>query len=218
VNRVLGSLLIGIVLASVASSVFALPVNIPAIVPNLERASVLVPESDLAQPVMPDSRMDAIGLDIFAPRSSQVMPKQDTVDYVVVRKKERKLLLYAGDALIKSYPIALGKNPVGQKQREGDSRTPEGVYTLDWRNPDSRFYRSIHVNYPNQKQLKHARAQGIDPGGEIMIHGQPSDWTERIALTFGGKDWTEGCIAVENQAMQEIWNLVADNTLIEIMP
>ncbi len=217
-NRLLGSLCIGAVLSIVVSSVSALPVNIPAIVPNLERATVLTPATDLAQPVMEDTRMDPIGLEIFAPRSSQARPTQDQIDYVVVRKKERRLLLYAGDALIKSYPIALGKNPIGQKQREGDSRTPEGVYTLDWRNPNSRFYRSIHVNYPNQKQLKQARAKGIDPGGEIMIHGQPSDWTERIALTFGGRDWTEGCIAVENQAMQEIWNLVADNTLIEIMP
>lgn len=165
-----------------------------------------------------DIRIDPIGQQIFAPRMSTSGQKKDQVDYVVVHKKERKLFLYAGDVLIKSYPIALGKQPVGQKQREGDSRTPEGIYTLDWRNPNSRFFRSIHIDYPNQKQIQHARAQGIDPGGEIMIHGQPSDWKERIALTFASRDWTEGCIAVENQAMLEIWNLVADNTLIEIKP
>lgn len=203
---------------ALTGSVSALPVNVPVIVPNLERPPVQSDQSELTQRTIEDTSMDPIALQVFAPRSSKPMPKKDKVDYVVVRKKERRLFLYAGNSLIKSYPIALGKNPVGQKQREGDSRTPEGIYTLDWRNPNSRFFRSIHVDYPNQQQIQQARAKGIDPGGEIMIHGQPSDWRERIALTFGGRDWTEGCIAVENQAMLEIWNLVADDTLIEIMP
>ena len=105
-----------------------------------------------------------------------------------------------------------------QKIKEGDSRTPEGLYTLDWRNPNSKFFRSIHVSYPNLKQSKSAREAGIDPGGEIMIHGQPSNWSERIKLTFKGPDWTEGCIALENQDMIELWNLVPDGTAIKIDP
>ncbi len=140
------------------------------------------------------------------------------VDYVLVKKGERKLFLYAGPDLVKSYNIALGKQPVGQKQKEGDSRTPEGLYTLDWRNPNSKFYRSIHVSYPNISQKRSAKEAGIDPGGEIMIHGQPNDWSERIRLTFADKDWTEGCIALENQDMIEVWDLVKDGTPIEIKP
>jgi len=140
------------------------------------------------------------------------------VDYVVVKKRERKLFLYAGPDLVKSYSIALGKEPKGQKQREGDSRTPEGIYTLDWRNPHSKFYRSIHVSYPSISQERTAKEAGIDPGGAIMIHGQPNDWSERIKLTFAHKDWTEGCIALENQDMIEVWDLVKDGTPIEIKP
>ena len=140
------------------------------------------------------------------------------VDYVVVKKSERKLFLYAGANLVKSYNIALGQQPKGQKQKEGDSRTPEGLYTLDWRNPHSKFYRSIHVSYPNSSQARSAKEAGIDPGGAIMIHGQPSDWSERIKLTFAHKDWTEGCIALENQDMIEVWDLVKDGTPIEIKP
>ena len=128
-------------------------------------------------------------------------PRQINVDYVLVRKKERLLYLYSGNEAVKVYPIALGKQPEGHKQKEGDSRTPEGIYTLDWRNPNSRFFRSIHVSYPNKNQLLAATEAGIDPGGEIMIHGQPSDWSERVKLTFKEQDWTEGCIALENQDM-----------------
>lgn len=145
-------------------------------------------------------------------------PKQINVDYVLVRKKERLLYLYSGNEAVRVYPIALGKQPLGHKQEEGDSRTPEGIYTLDWRNPNSRFFRSIHVSYPNINQLMAATEAGIDPGGEIMIHGQPSDWSERIKLTFKQQDWTEGCIALENQDMIEVWNLVSDGTPIKIEP
>ncbi len=145
-------------------------------------------------------------------------PFNRTVNYVHVKKKARELALYSDDIMVKSYRIALGKHPDGQKIKEGDSRTPEGLYTLDWRNPNSKFFRSIHVSYPNLKQSKSAREAGIDPGGEIMIHGQPSNWSERIKLTFKGPDWTEGCIALENQDMIELWNLVPDGTAIKIDP
>ena len=140
------------------------------------------------------------------------------VDYVLVKKRERKLYLYSEDQIIKSYKIGLGKQPDGQKQEEGDSRTPEGLYTLDWRNPNSKFFRSIHVSYPNVVQTRTAKEAGINPGGAIMIHGQPNDWSERIKLTFSSQDWTEGCIALENQDMIEVWDLVRDGTPIKIDP
>ena len=148
----------------------------------------------------------------------KVEPSIAPVDYVVVKKSKRKLFLYAGADLVKSYSIALGKQPKGQKEREGDSRTPEGLYILDWRNPHSKFFRSIHVSYPSVSQARNAKEAGIDPGGAIMIHGQPNDWSERIKLTFAHKDWTEGCIALENQDMIEVWDLVKDGTPIEIKP
>ena len=162
--------------------------------------------------------LDPIAMQLFTPRMDERVKVHEKINYVVVRKQDRKLDLYAGSKIIKSYNIALGQQPIGQKFQEGDSRTPEGIYSLDWRNPNSRFFRSIHVDYPNEKQMKEAKAKGINPGGEIMIHGQPSDWDERIELTFRKKDWTEGCIALENQDMMEVWNLVEDNTVIHIKP
>jgi murein L,D-transpeptidase YafK len=137
-------------------------------------------------------------------------------DKVLVLKNERRLLLLRGEAVLKSYKVALGREPEGYKVREGDGRTPEGRYVLDWRNPKSRFYRSIHVSYPNLRDAARARALRVPPGGEIMIHGEPN------GLGFVGKlldwDWTEGCIAVTNEAMDEIWQAVDNGTPIEIRP
>ena len=163
---------------------------------------------------------DEFYLEIFAPKETAVQEEaiNPYADYVLVRKHERKLYLYSGDVVIKSYDISLGKEPEGHKQQEGDSRTPEGTYTLDWRNPNSKFFKSIHVSYPTLQQTRVAREAGVSPGGAIMIHGQPNDWAERIRLTFAHTDWTEGCIAVENQDMLEIWDLVQDGTPITIEP
>jgi murein L,D-transpeptidase YafK len=136
---------------------------------------------------------------------------------LVVKKSARKLFLFAGDELLRSYEVALGKNPVGHKERRGDYRTPEGKYLLDWRNPQSRFYRSIHISYPNENDRRRAAAMGVDPGGSIMIHGVPNRYRDdqEFLISF---NWTEGCIAVTNKDMEEIWALVADNTPIEILP
>ena len=139
-------------------------------------------------------------------------------DYVVVKKAERKLYLYNGSELLKTYKVALGKEPDGHKLRSGDSRTPEGTYTLDWRNPNSKFFRAIHISYPNSSDRRDARERGDSPGGAIMIHGQPNSWVEKSRLLFHEDDWTEGCIAVQNHEMMEIWNAVEDGTLIEIIP
>lgn len=138
-------------------------------------------------------------------------------DRLVVKKSARKLFLFDGDKLLRSYEVALGKNPVGPKERRGDHRTPEGKYLLDWRNPQSRFYRSIHISYPNQGDLQRAAAMGVDPGGSIMLHGVPDRYRDDQEFIIS-LNWTEGCIAVTNEDMDEIWALVADNTPIEIIP
>ena len=160
--------------------------------------------------------LEPIVTKLYMPATSKAEKSQ--VTHVIVEKVARKLFLMNGPTVLREYRIALGKNPVGQKQQEGDSRTPEGNYVLDWRNPASRFFRSLHVSYPTPEQLRTAKLSGINPGGEIMIHGQPSSWVERIHLGFDRSDWTDGCIAVENQDMLEIWSMVADGTPITIKP
>ena len=142
------------------------------------------------------------------------------VDRVAVYKEERLLQLCRGDSVLKEYQIALGKEPEGHKTREGDSRTPEGRYVLDWRNPESRYHLSIHISYPNEKDEKRADSLRMSPGGDIMIHGYPegvsaSMWSR---YWFLGRDWTDGCIAVSNEAMVEIWASVKNGTAIDIYP
>jgi murein L,D-transpeptidase YafK len=138
-------------------------------------------------------------------------------DRVLIVKGERQLYLLRGGMIFRTYPIDLGRDPDGPKIREGDGRTPEGEYVLDWRNPKSRFYRSIHISYPNWRDSSRARELGVPPGGLIMIHGLPGHLpvTSRDDLP---RDWTEGCIAVNNRAMDEIWAAVEDGTPIEILP
>lgn len=144
-------------------------------------------------------------------------PAEAGVDLVRVFKAERRLELIDGGTIMRSYSIALGGNPVGHKQREGDERTPEGTYVLDWRNPKSGYHRSIHVSYPNAADRAAAAARGESPGGDIMIHGQPNGWGwwGWLLQYF---DWTNGCIAVTDAGMDEIWALVPDGTRIEIRP
>lgn len=139
-------------------------------------------------------------------------------DYVLLKKAERKLYLYHGDEILKTYRVALGRQPDGHKRRNGDSRTPEGVYVLDWRNPNSKFFRSIHISYPNLSDRSDASERGDSPGGAIMIHGQPKSWVERSQLLFHDNDWTEGCVAVQDHEILEIWEIVEDGTTIEILP
>ncbi len=107
--------------------------------------------------------------------------------------------------------------PVGDKEREGDFKTPEGAYILDARNPDSEYFLAIHVSYPNQRDRTEARKLGVDPGGAIMIHGQPNDPTRSEAY-YRTQDWTNGCIAVSNSDMIDIWLMTNENTAIEIRP
>ncbi|MBZ2169644.1 MULTISPECIES: murein L,D-transpeptidase family protein [Marinobacter] len=149
------------------------------------------------------------------PASSQA--ESLDISQVLVRKGERRLYLMDGERVVKSYRVSLGDNPEGHKLYEGDERTPEGDYVLDWRNASSDFYKSIHISYPNEQDREQARAWGQDPGGSIMIHGLPNEVGD-MAFAYRGLDWTDGCIAVTNEEMDEIWQLVADGTPIRIVP
>ncbi len=139
------------------------------------------------------------------------------VDRVVVLKSERKLVLMAGDFVLRVYDVALGRYPRGHKRKQGDARTPEGEYTLDFKLKKSAFYKAIHISYPNAKDRARAAAEGVDPGGKIMIHGLPN----KLSASRVGHpsiDWTQGCIAVTNEEIDEIWKMVSVGTPIEIHP
>ena len=140
-----------------------------------------------------------------------------TADRVVVVKSDRTLTLYSGDTALAEYSISLGANPEGPKIQEGDSRTPEGHYVLDWKNRESRYYRSIHISYPNDADRLRAQKMGVSPGGNIMIHGQ-RDGLGPLAPLTQLWDWTDGCIAVSDREMEEIWRAVPAGTPIEIKP
>lgn len=137
---------------------------------------------------------------------------------IIVRKQERRLYLISQDgAPLKSYRVALGFQPYGAKRWEGDGRTPEGIYTIDGRNPDSRFHRSLRISYPNALDLERSAAAGYLPGGDIVIHGI-GDVPPSAAGQHPNLDWTEGCIAVTNAEIEEIWRAVDDGTPIAILP
>ena len=140
-----------------------------------------------------------------------------SVDRVVVRKAERRLLLMHGGNVVRSYHVALGLSPVGQKERSGDFRTPEGSYRLERRNPRSDFFLSLKVSYPNPGDLRRAHLHHWDTGGSIMIHGLPNTLKHEPEY-YETHDWTDGCIAVSNADMTEIWMLTADDTPIVILP
>lgn len=138
-----------------------------------------------------------------------------TIDKIEVYKSKRKLLLLSNGKVTRKYKVALGGSPVGHKQFEGDQKTPEGTYTIDGRNPNSSFHRSLHISYPNAKDREYAKKNKKSPGGELYIHGLGK-------FGFLGKghtlrDWTLGwCIAVTNEEIEEIWKLVKNGTRIEI--
>jgi len=138
-------------------------------------------------------------------------------DKVVVIKSERLMILLKDGEIIKSYKVALGRNPEGRKMRQGDDKTPEGLYYLDRRNGNSRFYRSLHISYPNADDIRYARAHGISPGRDIMIHGLPNGYGD-VGKWHRTYDWTKGCIAVTNSEIDEIWTLVPNGTPIDIEP
>ena len=140
-------------------------------------------------------------------------------DRLVVLKGERRLVLMRGDRVMKVFRVALGRYPKGHKVREGDARTPEGTYTVDYRldTNKSKFYRALHISYPNRQDRAQARKLGVSPGGQIMIHGLPTKWSAKD-VGHPRLDWTQGCIALTNREMDQVWKMVDDGTTIEIHP
>jgi murein L,D-transpeptidase YafK len=138
-------------------------------------------------------------------------------DYVLVRKSERRLYLLREGRVLRSYPVRLGLNPDGHKEQEGDFRTPEGVYSIASRNPRSEFFLSLKVSYPSAEDREAARKRGVPPGGNIMIHGLPNV-PKRSLTYYRDVDWTNGCIAVNNDDMLEIWLLTRNQVPVEIRP
>jgi len=134
------------------------------------------------------------------------------VTQLVVYKGERRMHLVNGSKALKTYKIALGGNPVGPKQFEGDGKTPEGLYFINRQNPNSAYYLSLGISYPNETDVEAAKAEGKEPGGDIFIHGRANKNRGR------GKDWTAGCIAVKDREMEEIYSMVRIGTPIFIMP
>lgn len=152
-----------------------------------------------------------------APSPLQLAPQAPPIDKILVLKSERRLQLIRDGAPLKTYRISLGKQPRGAKIREGDKRTPEGLYWIDWRKVSDRYNLALHVSYPNISDSARARREGVEPGGMIMIHGTPLD-EEFSEEFFHTLDWTEGCIAMTNRDMREVWDMVPDGTMIEIRP
>lgn len=138
-------------------------------------------------------------------------------DLVLVKKGERKMYLLSDDKVVREYHIALGDNPRGHKQKEGDERTPEGTYTLDKKKADSAYYKAIRISYPAEQDRIAAQRAGVNPGGQIMIHGQKNGFGW-LADKTQRNDWTDGCIAITNSEMDEVWSLVDIGTPIVIRP
>ncbi len=137
-------------------------------------------------------------------------------DKVLIIKSEKLLLLLKDGEILKSYKVALGKK-MGPKVRRGDNRTPEGVYFIDRHDISSKFYKSLHISYPNPSDIIRAQKSGHSPGDELAIHGLPKGF-EDLGTFQAKRNWTKGCIAVSNEEMDEIWELVTDGTPVKIIP
>ena len=145
------------------------------------------------------------------------LPAGTVVDKLVLRKSARALELYRGSTMLKSYRVSLGRHPLGRKTAQGDGRTPEGAYVLDYRNEHSSFHKALHISYPSKADVAAAAARGVDPGGLIMLHGIQNHlgWLGRAHRLV---DWTDGCVAVTDEEIDEIWRVVPAGTPIAIEP
>jgi murein L,D-transpeptidase YafK len=148
---------------------------------------------------------------------SPFWPTSQTADRIVVHKMDRELDVLRQGQVLYRFRISLGRRPYGAKLYEGDGRTPEGTYFIDGRNPDSRFYKSLHISYPNANDIAAASFHGVSAGGAIVIHGVPPE-LEDLGPRQADLDWTEGCIAVTNEQMDILWSTVPDGTVIQILP
>jgi murein L,D-transpeptidase YafK len=146
-----------------------------------------------------------------------LLAQTKTPDRILIEKSARTLKLMRGSEILKTYQVALGTQPIGPKERQGDHRTPEGIYVVDAKNPHSQFYRALHISYPNPADREHARRLRASPGGDVEIHGLGKSYGW-IGAGHRMKDWTDGCVAVTNEEIDEIFSSVAVGTRIEIRP
>jgi len=154
---------------------------------------------------------------LWANSSPAPLPVDAKADLLVLEKAQHRLLAYSHGALLRSYSVALGRDPIGSKLRQGDRRTPEGQYFVDAHNPNSSFHRALHVSYPSAADVARARAGGYDPGGDIMVHGIHNGlgWIGRAHRLM---DWTVGCVAVTDSEIEELYRIVPDGTRIDLRP
>ncbi|MCA2012707.1 L,D-transpeptidase family protein [Cereibacter sphaeroides] len=153
---------------------------------------------------------------LFRRGPPDMAPAHEQADFILVLKGARRLILFRQGTAFREYRISMGNGANdGPKRFEGDGRTPEGLYTIDWRNPNSLAYLSLHISYPNAEDVAYAASHGRSAGGDIMIHGINNGWGFLGGLQRT-RDWTAGCIAVTNGEMREIWSLVPDGTAIEL--
>ncbi len=172
----------------------------------------------MKRPLFPTFLTLALLVLLFTPNLAAQDPQPaQKADFVLVKKSKSRLYLMSDGKIIKDFHVVFGENPVGHKQQEGDKRTPEGRYTLDFKKSDSAYYKAIRISYPDKKDVQRAKERGQKPGGHIMIHGQKNGrgWLAPFSRFF---NWTDGCIAVTDAEIEEIWSAVDAGTPIEIHP
>ncbi len=159
----------------------------------------------------------AVARTAAGPTTSAGLDRRVRVDSILVEKSAHRLTLFQRGRVARTYLVALGQRPVGDKVRRGDMRTPEGRFTIEARNPQSKFHRALRISYPDAAHRERARRLGVSPGGDIMIHGLPprQAWVGAAHRDF---DWTEGCIAVTNEEIEEMWDAIPVGTPIHILP
>jgi len=147
----------------------------------------------------------------------QAPVKQKRVDLVLVEKSTNKMYLMKRGDVVRAYDVAFGLNPIGHKQMQGDMRTPEGRYMIDYKNYNSKFYKSLNISYPNEFDVMRAKSRGVDPGDDIVIHGMPNE-VGNYTGPIKPRNWTQGCIALLNNEMDELFYFIDVDTPIEIRP
>lgn len=182
---------------TVASASLPTPTPAPAIAPTIAPAPALAAMTPLAR--------------------AMARPRLFSADSLVLDKSDRRLTMYSAGKLVRTYAVALGKNPVGPKVRRGDGRTPEGLYYIQGRNPESKYHLALRISYPNATDRARAGKRGVSSGGDIMIHGLPPAFATVGAL-HRQQDWTEGCVALTNEEIEEIWRAVPNGAAILIRP
>jgi murein L,D-transpeptidase YafK len=156
-------------------------------------------------------------LGFYAQRPARSTPPAPRADTILIVKHERKLYLLHDNYPLRSYRIALGLSPTGAKEREWDFRTPEGSYIIDFRLEHSHYFKALHISYPGPEDLKRSSALHLPAGGDIFIHGEPNQPTKPVSY-YKTRDWTNGCIALSDEDLQDLWDLTAGQTLVEIVP